>query len=360
MDFRLDETPAGRGRSRRDGAAQRGRQRPGRAGARRRVRLRRDAVEGDGAGRPARRSPCRSRSAATASAPSRSAACCARSAVRPCRCPRWPRSPSACCPSPRSAPADQQRALLPEVADGRVLTGALRDARRARDRHDRAQAGDGYVVTGTKVGVPYAAQAHRILVPTDAGVSSSTRRRRASRCTRTPTSTKRAGVHRAAGRRAVPRADLLSPRRARASSASRWPAPPPSGDGVIAGALALTAAHLASRHQFGKPLATFQAVAQQIADVYITAQTMHLASLVGERGGWRRASTPTTTSTSPRTGWPPNCPPRCRSAITCTAASASTTPTRCTATTRRPRTWPGSSAGSAHRLDLIGDRCSSN
>jgi alkylation response protein AidB-like acyl-CoA dehydrogenase len=49
-------------------------------------------------------------------------------------------------------------------------------------------------------------------------------------------------------------------------------------DGVIAGALALTAEHLRSRVQFGRPLATFQAVAQEIGDVYITARTVHLAS----------------------------------------------------------------------------------
>jgi 3-oxo-4-pregnene-20-carboxyl-CoA dehydrogenase alpha subunit len=50
-------------------------------------------------------------------------------------------------------------------------------------------------------------------------------------------------------------------------------------DGALAGALALTTAHVASREQFGRPLATFQAVAQQIADVYIASRTLHLATL---------------------------------------------------------------------------------
>src|SRR5262249_47989079 len=40
-------------------------------------------------------------------------------------------------------------------------------------------------------------------------------------------------------------------------------------DGAVAGALALTRDHVASREQFGRPLAAFQAVSQQIADVYI-------------------------------------------------------------------------------------------
>jgi alkylation response protein AidB-like acyl-CoA dehydrogenase len=50
-------------------------------------------------------------------------------------------------------------------------------------------------------------------------------------------------------------------------------------DGVVAGALALTRDYVARREQFGRPLATFQAVSQQIADVYIASRTMHLAAL---------------------------------------------------------------------------------
>jgi 3-oxo-4-pregnene-20-carboxyl-CoA dehydrogenase alpha subunit len=50
-------------------------------------------------------------------------------------------------------------------------------------------------------------------------------------------------------------------------------------DGVVAGALALTRDYVARREQFGRPLAAFQAVSQQIADVYIASRTMHLAAL---------------------------------------------------------------------------------
>jgi alkylation response protein AidB-like acyl-CoA dehydrogenase len=50
-------------------------------------------------------------------------------------------------------------------------------------------------------------------------------------------------------------------------------------DGALAGALALTRDHLATRRQFGRPLAQFQAVSQQIADVYIAARTLHLATV---------------------------------------------------------------------------------
>jgi 3-oxo-4-pregnene-20-carboxyl-CoA dehydrogenase alpha subunit len=49
------------------------------------------------------------------------------------------------------------------------------------------------------------------------------------------------------------------------------------GDGLLAGVLDLTSNHVRTREQFGRPLATFQAVTQQIADVYIAARTLHLA-----------------------------------------------------------------------------------
>ncbi|MBG0565030.1 acyl-CoA dehydrogenase family protein [Actinoplanes aureus] len=55
-------------------------------------------------------------------------------------------------------------------------------------------------------------------------------------------------------------------------------------DGALAGALALTADHVRTRHQFGRPLATFQAVAQQIADVYIASRTLHVITLAA---AWR-------------------------------------------------------------------------
>jgi len=50
-------------------------------------------------------------------------------------------------------------------------------------------------------------------------------------------------------------------------------------DGALAGALALTTAHVGTRQQFGRPLAAFQAVAQRIADVHIVSRTLHLAAL---------------------------------------------------------------------------------
>jgi 3-oxo-4-pregnene-20-carboxyl-CoA dehydrogenase alpha subunit len=50
-------------------------------------------------------------------------------------------------------------------------------------------------------------------------------------------------------------------------------------DGALAAALDLTTQHVRTREQFGRPLAAFQAVAQQIADVYSVARALHLATV---------------------------------------------------------------------------------
>src|SRR4051812_40674933 len=78
---------------------------------------------------------------------------------------------------------EQQQSLLPEVADGRVLTAALRDA---PGNHVRC---DGGTVTGARVGVPFAAQAYRMLVPTERGTAVIDPSGAGVALTRTPTST---------------------------------------------------------------------------------------------------------------------------------------------------------------------------
>lgn len=54
--------------------------------------------------------------------------------------------------------------------------------------------------------------------------------------------------------------------------------------GAVDGALALAATHTASREQFDRPLATFQAVSQRLADAYIDAEGLRLAAL---QAAWR-------------------------------------------------------------------------
>lgn len=55
-------------------------------------------------------------------------------------------------------------------------------------------------------------------------------------------------------------------------------------DGLVAGAMKLTATHVSERIQFDKPIGTFQAVQQQLADIYVVARSMTLATT---SAGWR-------------------------------------------------------------------------
>lgn len=169
-----------------------------------------------------------------------------------------------------------QRLVLSAVADGRVLTAALRGVPATLD-------GDDLILDGRAPGVPYAAQAHVILVPTDHGIALLSPTAAGVSLVRTPTSTGSPEYTVRCDRVRVAADDVLAgdprvlQRFALAGAAAL-------ADGVIAAALELTARHVSTRQQFGKPLATFQAVAQQIADVYVIARTMHLASV---SAAWR-------------------------------------------------------------------------
>ena len=184
-------------------------------------------------------------------------------------------------PVARWGSRDQQRQLL---ASGTVLTAALHEPSEPMPAAPRTTAGPGLELHGTKVGVPYAVQAQRILVPvsTSDGVAVAlvdpaapgVHLRQSFSSAGTPEYTLTLDGATAAGLLgdAAPEAVADLYRYAVAGACA-------TGDGALAGALALTAAHLGSRRQFGRPLAEFQAVAQQVADVYITARTLHLAAL---------------------------------------------------------------------------------
>ncbi|MFI7600462.1 acyl-CoA dehydrogenase family protein [Actinoplanes sp. NPDC049681] len=188
-------------------------------------------------------------------------------------------------PVTRWATPDQQRDLLTGVGDGRVLTAALAEPGDPLPGAPRTTATIDWQVTGTKTGVSDAEQAHRILVPVsrDTGglaiavvdpAAPGVTLRRTATSAGTPEFTVRMDavaaepLGSAADGRCV--ADLYRCAVATACAA---------GDGALAGTLRLTAGHVRDRHQFGRPLATFQAVAQQIADVYVTSRTLHLAVL---------------------------------------------------------------------------------
>ena len=149
-----------------------------------------------------------------------------------------------------------RRVLLPPAAAGElILTAGIREPSDPMPAIPAATVTDG-TVSGTKVGVPYCAQAGRVLVPVSfedtTGVVIIDPAAPGAHVTRTP----------AAGPEYTLRLD-------------RVPVEHVLGE---AAALALTRDHIATRRQFGRPLAAFQAVAQQIADVYIASRTLHLAT----------------------------------------------------------------------------------
>lgn len=176
--------------------------------------------------------------------------------------------------------ADQQENLLPPVADGdRVLTAATTELGAALTTEPRTTA-DGGTVFGVKIGVPYAATAHRVLVP--ATIDGRPRvvlvdpRGDGVTLDRTPASGDTPEYRMTmTGAPAEPLGDGTAVATLTAFATAGACA---IGEGLLAGALDLTATHIRTRHQFGRPLAAFQAVAQQIADVYVAARTQHLAT----------------------------------------------------------------------------------
>ncbi|HTZ93792.1 MAG TPA: acyl-CoA dehydrogenase family protein [Streptosporangiaceae bacterium] len=207
-------------------------------------------------------------------------------------------------PVTRSADSGLKRRLLAGVATGdTVLTAAIREpsdpmpaapgtvatltaGATLTSGATPASGGQPATLTGLKTGVPYAAAASWILVPASVGSGD------------WPSDTVVAVIE--------PDADGLSCQRTRSSSGLpeytlRLEDTPVAhlldgcdaaalyefavagacavADGALAAALELTTEHVRTREQFGRPLATFQAVAQQIADVYAAARTLHLATV---------------------------------------------------------------------------------
>ena len=248
-------------------------------------------------------------------------------------------------------PAELQRAVLPEIADGRVLTGAIRASITA------APAGDTVVLSGTARGVPYAAQAHRMLLPTTGGLFAADPAGEGISCVRTPSSSHAPEYTVTLADAPVPAGNLVSTD-LRAAERLALAGAAATADGVIAGALRLTARHLRERTQFGKPLATFQAVAQQIAEVYITAQTVHLTA---RSLNWRLAAGRDADDDADITGYwlaaeVPVALQTCHHLHGGLGVDYSYPMHRYYAHGKDLARFVGGAAG---RLDLIGDRCSS-
>jgi len=173
------------------------------------------------------------------------------------------------------ASAEQQDRYLAGVAKGAVLTAALNEpGAPLPDRPATALAGNR--LSGTKIGVPYADRAEWMIVTTDSGVVVVSPTASGVQLTKTPTSNdsdeyvvtfSEAEVDGVLDGGTSHRVNQLALAMIGAYAA-----------GLVAGALRLTADYVANRHQFGKPLSTFQTVAAQLAEVYIASRTITLAS----------------------------------------------------------------------------------
>ncbi|GGO68763.1 acyl-CoA dehydrogenase family protein [Nocardioides deserti] len=178
--------------------------------------------------------------------------------------------------------AEQQAAWLPGAASGAsvVTAGVAEDLAFAPERltttATRDAAGDGWSLTGAKAVVPAGAYADLLLVPADTadGVAVFLVRPDDPGVTVTPLAfTDGDRVARVeldgatlGGDRLLGPADGSVDHRLRqllvlAAAAEQL--------GVTEGALALTASYAKTREQFGRPIGTFQAVSQRLADGYI-------------------------------------------------------------------------------------------
>ncbi|MCB1263229.1 MAG: acyl-CoA/acyl-ACP dehydrogenase [Mycobacterium sp.] len=173
------------------------------------------------------------------------------------------------------ASEEQQDRYLDGVTTGAVLTAALNEPGAALPDRPATRLTDGRL-DGTKVAVPYAAQANWMLVTTDSGVAVVSPAAPGMRLTGTPSSA--GGQEFTVAFAETPVDGVLAGGTVQRLNQLVTAAVGAYGAGLVAGAVRLTADYVSNRHQFGRPLATFQTVAAQLAEVYITSRTLDLAS----------------------------------------------------------------------------------
>ena len=171
----------------------------------------------------------------------------------------------------------QQDRFLDGVAKGAVLTAALNEPGAGLPERPATTLRDGKL-SGTKIAVPFAAQANWMVVSTDAGVVVVSPKADGVRLTSTPTSA--GGEECTVEFRdvAVAADAVLDGATVHRLNQLALAAIGAYASGLVAGAVRLTADYVTNRHQFGRPLATFQTVAAQLAEVYIASRTLALAS----------------------------------------------------------------------------------
>jgi 3-oxo-4-pregnene-20-carboxyl-CoA dehydrogenase alpha subunit len=172
---------------------------------------------------------------------------------------------------------EQQDRFLSGVAGGGMLTAALNEPGTALPDRPSVSFADGKL-SGTKVAVGYAEQSDWMLVTADNAVVVVSPKADGVRIVRTPTSNGSDEYSVTFDGVAVPDSDVLSGASAHRVNQLVLAMIGAFTDGLVAGALRLTADYVAGRKQFGRPLSTFQTVAAQLAQVYIASRTINLAA----------------------------------------------------------------------------------
>jgi alkylation response protein AidB-like acyl-CoA dehydrogenase len=176
---------------------------------------------------------------------------------------------------------EQQDRYLARVAKGGVLSAALNEPGTALPDRPATNFSGGLEkgrLSGTKVGVAYAEQADWLIVTADSAVVVVSPKADGVQLVRTPTSNGSDEYTVTFADVAVAQDAVLAGANAHRVNQLVLAAIGAFTDGLVAGALRLTADYVANRKQFGKPLSTFQTVAAQLAEVYIASRTIDLAA----------------------------------------------------------------------------------
>ncbi|CAN1546970.1 CaiA Acyl-CoA dehydrogenases [Mycobacteriaceae bacterium] len=175
------------------------------------------------------------------------------------------------------ADESQQGRFCDGVANGAILTAALNEPGAALPDRPATTVVGGRL-NGTKVAVPYAEQAIWIVVTTDNGAVMVSPKADGVRLIATPSSTGAEEYAVTFSDVAVDDDAVLQNSTAHRVNQLVLGAAGAYAAGLVAGAVRLTADYVTNRHQFGRPLATFQAVSAQLAEIYIASRTLDLIS----------------------------------------------------------------------------------
>jgi len=187
--------------------------------------------------------------------------------------PVWETIACGLLPLVRSGSEDLQAELVPKILAGELmLAPALGEAGNALPT-EPATTYDGSTVTGTKVGVPVFDGSTILLV--SAGSVVALVEAAGTGVSKADTGTSRGAAEATYTFDAAPSLGELDAEVVRNHAIAGLAA---LGAGVVEGARDLTAGYIKGREQFGRSLAEFQAVAQQIADVYIGSRTFTLTA----------------------------------------------------------------------------------